>query len=433
MKKTILITLVLALALSLCACSGGEGGVSVQRADSLTAAGLAGERYAGMVVSENVVEIQRDSSKTIEELYVKVGQEVKAGDKLFTYDSAALELDLEKAKLEVEKMTGEQTTYTDQLAKLEKQLARTYNESSKVRLTLEINTLKTTIMENDYNLASKAEEISKLEEMLQHIDITTPVDGTVRQIDEQGTTGSYITIQQSGAYRIQGVINEMSMGNGLTVGSRVVAHSRVSDETWTGTVVSIDTEASLQNDNNGYYYNIGIADQMASTSNYVFYVELDSVEGLLLGQHIYVELLPPETPAGLWIPETYLMEMTMDEETFQMSASVWAEKNGKLEQRSVSLGGYDPMSGCYEILDGITAEDYLADPMNPESTAGASVSRRDVSDFDVPEVTQSSYDDEIMLPIATYPEGEIITDGEVPAEDVITIEPVDSALNETVG
>ena len=272
MKKMILITLVLTLVFSLCACGAGEGGVSVQRADSLSAAGLAGERYAGMVVSENVVQIQRDSSKTIEELYVEVGQEVKAGDKLFTYDSAALELDLEKAQLEVEKMTGEQSTYAGQLEKLEKQLARTYNDSAKVRLTLEINTLKTTIMENDYNLAAKNQEIEKLRDMLQNIDITTPVDGTVRQIDEQGTTGSYITIQQSGAYRIQGVINEMSMGSGLTVGSRVIVHSRVNDSVWTGTVVSIDTEASVQDENNVYYYNVGIADQMASTSNDVFYV-----------------------------------------------------------------------------------------------------------------------------------------------------------------
>ena len=99
MKKLTLIVTALALMLGICACGSDGAGISVQRADQLAAAGQAGDRYAGMVVSENVVEIQRDSSKTVEELYVEVGQEVKAGDKLFSYDSDALELDLEKAQL----------------------------------------------------------------------------------------------------------------------------------------------------------------------------------------------------------------------------------------------------------------------------------------------------------------------------------------------
>ena len=119
MKKLALIGLALVLMLSICACGSDGDGVSVQRADQLAAAGQAGDRYAGMVVSENVVEIQKDSTKTIEELYVEVGQEVKAGDKLFSYDSDALELDLEKAQLEVEKLTGEQTDFAEQLEKLE--------------------------------------------------------------------------------------------------------------------------------------------------------------------------------------------------------------------------------------------------------------------------------------------------------------------------
>ena len=124
MKKLTLIVTALALMLGICGCGSDGAGISVQRADQLAAAGQAGDRYAGMVVSENVVEIQRDSSKTVEELYVEVGQEVKAGDKLFSYDSDALELDLEKAQLEVEKMENEQADYTEQLAKLEKQILR---------------------------------------------------------------------------------------------------------------------------------------------------------------------------------------------------------------------------------------------------------------------------------------------------------------------
>ena len=380
-KKFVLLILVLALASSCAACGGSEGGVSVQRADRLALAGQAGERYAGMVVSENVEAITKDPSKRIEEVYVREGQEVKAGEKLFTYDSDALELELEKTQLEVEKMTGEQQTYESQLASLEKQLEKTKNSSAITRLTLEINTLKTTMMENEYNLKAKASEIENLQQMLSNIDILSPVDGTVRQIDEQGDT--YITIQQSGAYRIKGAVNEMSMASGaLYPGAAVQVFSRVSDDVWTGTVSTIDTEDTSQNNTDMWSSNI-MMDTMTTASSYVFYVELDSVEGLLLGQHVYVEVAA-EAPVmpGLWIPESFLADMVMDEQTFQYTATVWADNgSGKLEQRTVTLGICDGMTGCWEILSGITAQDYLADPFDPACTAGAATQRREPEDF----------------------------------------------------
>lgn len=382
MKKYVWAVLVFALLVGMTACGGSGSAVPVQRADQLTLAGQAGERYAGMVVNEDVVEIARDSSKKVAELYVEVGQAVQAGDKLFSYDLDEVALALEKTQLEVEKMKNEQVTYTEQLEKLEKQLKRTYDESAKTRLTLEINTLKTTMMEIEYNLKAKDKEIANLQEMLQNIDIMAPVDGTVRKVDEQGQSGSYITIQQAGAYRIQGAINEMSMANGLMIGARVKVFSRVSDATWMGTVLSIEMEDSSQNNNN-YYYVGGIMDTMTTSSNYVFYVELDSVDGLLLGQHVYMEVFneQPEMP-GLWIPESFIMDMAMDEETFEMTGTVWADNgNGRLEQRSVALGMYDYMTGCYEILSGVVEGDFLADPFNPNCAAGAATSRREPKDF----------------------------------------------------
>lgn len=380
MKKGICVMLILVLALGLCSCSGANAPIAVQRADRLMAAGAAGERYAGVVVSNNVVEVTRDSTKRIEELYVEVGDEVKAGDKLFSYDSDELELSLEKTQLEVEKMTNEQTDYTAQLEKLEKKLANTWNESDKVRLTLEINTLKTTMMENEYNLKAKDKEIAALNEMLQNIDITAPVDGTVRKIDEEGQSGAYITVQQSGAYRVQGTLNEMSMGNGIMAGSRVQIFSRVSDDTWFGTVTAINTSEVAQN-NTDMGYGYAVAEPMTTTSSYIFDVEPDSVEGLLLGQHVYMELVRDQNALeGLWIPEGFLVNFETDEETYETAAYVFAEnENGKLEQRRVTLGMYD--TGCYEILSGISETDYIADPMNPDCVAGAAVMRREPDDF----------------------------------------------------
>ncbi|MBQ7800973.1 MAG: efflux RND transporter periplasmic adaptor subunit [Oscillospiraceae bacterium] len=408
-KKRFVITAALALALSLNACGAQGDGISVQRADQLTAAARAEERYVGIVDSQDVLKIQRDSTKTIEELYVSVGQKVEAGDKLFTYDSAALELDLEKAQLEVEKMQNEQTTYAGQLETLEKQLKRTYDESTKVRLTLEINTLKTTQMENDYNLAAREEEITKLQEMLDNIDITAPAAGTVRQIDETGESGAYITIQQSGAYRIKGMVNEMSIGSGIMEGTRVKIFSRLSSQVWMGTVAYIDLEDASQN-NTDYWNSYGMTDTMTTSSSYPFYVDLDDTEGLLLGQHVYMEVAAVETGLeGLWVPENYLTDMAFDEETGETTAKVWADNGrGKLEQRDVSLGMYDGMTGSYEILSGLTAEDYVADPAVPGCEAGASTVRREPEDFGgavLATTGEEMSSDEVIIP-----EEEIITE-----------------------
>lgn len=379
LKKTLAFICAAAMAFALCACAQEDGGIAVQRADSLAAAAVAGERYAAMVISENVTEIKRDSTKTVEELFVAVGDTVKTGDKLFKYDLEALELDLEKQRLELEKMKNELSGYKEQLEKLEKQLQRTYNEVDKSRLTLEINTLKTSILEIEYQMIAKENAIADIEETLQNVDVVSPVDGTVRSINEEEGAQSYITIQQEGAYKIKGSLNEMNINAGLMPGVRVRAYSRVEKGLyWEGTVSSIDTDEPSENQNDYWY---GPVDPMTESSNYVFFVEPDSTEGLLLGQHLYVEIAPAMDKAGLWIPENFFVSFNFDE-AGNMTAEIYvADGNGKLTLRSVVLGMYDSMDFTYEVLEGISAEDYVADPADSGCAEGAQVSYRNVSDF----------------------------------------------------
>ena len=71
------------------------------------------------------------------------------------------------------------------------------------------------------------------------------------------------------------------------------------------------------------------------------------------------------------IPEYYI-GFDEDGETF-----VWAaDSRDKLEKRTVTLGVYDEMMGCYEIVDGLTDADYIAFPME-DLEPGQSVERYD--------------------------------------------------------
>ena len=98
----------------------------------------------------------------------------------------------------------------------------------------------------------------------------------------------------------------------------------------------------------------------SGSSNYPFYVELETSEGLLMGQHVYMEMdygQGEEREDGLWLDE-YMIDMTDPDAPF-----VWADNgNGKLEKRKVLLGTYDEEMMQYKINGGLTAEDSIAFP-----------------------------------------------------------------------
>ncbi|MBS6510505.1 MAG: efflux RND transporter periplasmic adaptor subunit, partial [Clostridiales bacterium] len=95
-----------------------------------------------------------------------------------------------------------------------------------------------------------------------------------------------------------------------------------------------------------------------SASKYPFYVELESSENLLMGQHVYIEpdLGQGAQKEGIWLPSAYLM--MEEEKAFVYAANTW----GKIEKRSVELGEYDETADSYEILKGVDLEDRIAFP-----------------------------------------------------------------------
>ena len=134
---------------------------------------------------------------------------------------------------------------------------------------------------------------------------------------------------------------------------------------WFGTVTLVDYESPSQGNDNNIYIG-GVEDPMSSSSKYPFYVELESSEGLLLGQHVYLELdAGEEASAALSISSAFVC---FDENG---NAYVWAEKNGKLEVRPVVTGEYNFMLDTMEILEGLTEEDYIAFPNEELCVEGA--------------------------------------------------------------
>ena len=123
------------------------------------------------------------------------------------------------------------------------------------------------------------------------------------------------------------------------------------NQVWYGTVTLVDYENPSQGSDMDRYYGSNV-DEMSASSKYPFYVELENTEGLILGQHIYMELETEEDTAASVSISSAFFAYEEDGSTY-----VWAEKRGKLEKRPVTLGDYNPMQDTYQVLEGLTEEE----------------------------------------------------------------------------
>lgn len=338
-------------------------------------------RYAGVVEPQETVEVELESGRAVKDVQVKTGDQVKKGQLLFEYDLSSIQESLAEAQLELDRLKNEATSLTDQIATLEKEKKQA-SKDNQLSYTIEIETNKMNLKKNEYSQKSKQAEIEKLQSATGDTEVRSQIDGVIQKIDtsklttedsmdtvdygydiysdDSGNSNAFITILSTGSYRIKGTVNELNVGS-IIEGEPVIIRSRVdNNQTWKGTMGTIDRESATSNNSSSMYWGmVDSSDSQTNTSSYPFYVDLDSSEGLMLGQHVYIEMDEgqDEQKAGLWLSEIYVQ----DAETG--SPYVWAaDENHKLEKRQVILGQYDEDLGEYEIADGLEKEDYIAYP-----------------------------------------------------------------------
>jgi len=375
MKITKLFALALAAAmlLSFTACTGSnENAVYVQSVASLSGMGgiAPGDRFAGVVVAENVAEVFKDQDKAVHTLLVKEGQDVEAGQELFNYDTDQLQLSLDRKNLELDQLKATIENYKQQIIDLEAERNRS---SDKLEYTIQIQSTQLDLKEAELNLAAKQTEVEQAKALLENACVTAPVAGRIQSISENGMDNygnptAYITIRQAGSYRVKGTIGELQRG-ALMEGSRVQILSRTDSSVWNGTIALIDYENPSQGNQYDMYYGME-SDEMTSSSKYPFYVELDSAEELMLGQHVYIQPEIGESSTGLAISDAFI---AYDEDG---NPYVWAESRGKLTKKSVTLGEYDMMMGTVQILEGLTESDFIAFPDPELCVEGAPTTRQ---------------------------------------------------------
>lgn len=394
--------------------------VYVESVSSLTSANSGAQnRYSGVVEPQETWEVNKNGEKTVKEVFVAEGDAVEAGTPLFEYDTETLESELAQAELDLEGMRNEITNYQEQIKQLNEE-KNTAPEDEKFNYTTQIQSLQNNIKQSEYNIESKKIEMQKKQEAIDNSTVTSEIAGVVKSINESGIDNmgnsvAYMTILATGDYRIKGTVSEQSVWS-ISEGQSVIIRSRIDEEqTWSGTISKVDMENQETNNNNNY-----VVDSSAQTSSkYPFYITLDSTEGLILGQHVYVEMDEGQSvqKEGIWLFEGYI---GMDEE----EPYVWAtNKKDKLEKRKVELGEYDEELGEYEIKSGLSEDDYIAYPMPGLYEGVATVTDASEVDYTSPLYNQEgSMEDGMIEDGEMLPEDGMMEDGEVLPADVLDSE-----------
>ncbi len=334
------------------------------------------DRYGGILETQKKETIKLDSDKTVKEISVKEGDHVKAGDILFSYDTQSMELEMQQKQIEMEKLDIQISGCNDQISQLKSQLdSGSLSASERLDYTSQMLEAQTNAAQYEYDKKTKASQIAKLEDSIKNASVRTSMNGTVEHLyDLESLSDSnpvFMEIVADGDLRVKGTISEQDIMN-IEQDMDVIVRSRSdASKTWKGKISLIETKPVSDENRTDTVYMGMDSDNSSSASKYAFYVDLESTDGLLLGQHVTIEKSSPAGPDAdaIYLPDGYVF--------FENDLPyVWAAKEigDGLEKRGITLGETDGDSMMYEITSNLSAEEYVAWPDDDCKEGAATVS-----------------------------------------------------------
>ena len=329
-----------------------SGNIYVQKVSTIIGSSYTENRYSGVVESSETVDINQDGNKSITEMYVEVGQKVRKGDKLFSYDTTEASNSIAQKKLDIEAQNNEiaaqNNTIEDYKAELNK-------GGDKVEIQVRINEASYAIRQAQNTIKATQTEIDQLNKQIENSTVLSTIDGIIKEVnresgtDESGNKKPLVSITQTSDFRVKGSISEMGS---ISEGTNVIVRSRINeDQIYKGTVTKVETDPQSNSNNN-----FSRADSGESASKYPFYVSLDNNKGLKLGQHVYIEVDNGQSTKkkGIWLDASFIVS---DDNG---NSYVWVSERGKLKKRKVELGKSDEETHTTKIKSGLSEDDYIA-------------------------------------------------------------------------
>lgn len=326
--------------------------IYVQKVSTIIGSSYTENRYSGVVESSETVDINQDGNKSITDMYVKAGQKVSKGDKLFSYDTTEAANSIAQKKLDIEAQNNEIQAQNNTIADYKAELNK---GGDKVEIQARINDASYAIRQAQNTIKATQTEIEQLNKQIENSTVLSTIDGIIKEVnkdggtDESGNQKPLVSITQTTDSRVKGSISEMGT---ISEGTSVIVRSRVNeDQIYKGTVTKVETDPQSNSNNN-----FNGADSSESASKYPFYVSLDNNKGLMLGQHVYIEADNGQSTKkkGIWLDASFIVS---DDNG---NSYVWVSERGKLKKRKVELGKTDEETFATKIKSGLSVDDYIA-------------------------------------------------------------------------
>ena len=356
---------------------------------------LSGATSYGTIEESAQQKIYLDPERSVKEVFVKTGDTVKAGEKLFSYDTELLELnvqekqlsvdiykshiEIEKKKLEeykaivpstepptetVEDSTNEEITDEDIIfdedgdetgdGEEPEEPEITYTADEKAQLVAD-QTLAVKKLEN--SLAIAENDLKQAKKELSDTTVKAAVSGTVTEIKDKSDASSdgspFCTILGDSGVTLKGTISEYDLPD-THVGDTLSVTSWMSGNTTSAEITAIN---DYPVENGSFYY-----DSSSEISYYEFTAHMENADGFEIGEEV-------EITRDLNLENDIIVLEKVYVRTDDEGSYVMVDDGGVLERRAVKTAKCEDNEYII-ITDGLSSADYIAFPYGESGKAG---------------------------------------------------------------
>ena len=311
---------------------------------------------SGQVKPGNIESFYADMTKgKVKDIAVKEGQEVKKGDKLFSYDNEEINLQMQQAEID-QKMASMRSDQGKKKIDSLKQDIKKAKDSGAEKAVLEplesqLSELEMTQKTADLEKEKGSLHMDELKKKQGELTIYSNFAGVVQKLDKDATQGSaqamggqgkpFLQIASKDPFQVQGTLTELQKSQIQKDQTVTVTAKAAPKKKWTGKITEV-SEYPTSADGNAQA--MAGAEAGQNMSYYTYKATLDSQDGLSPGYHVSLQV-NLENKKMVAVPSKSIVEEKDD-------AFVYVEDKGKLRKQMVKKGSSD--GNWIEVLEGVT-------------------------------------------------------------------------------
>ena len=321
---------------------------------------------SGRIVPGNIETIYPDPTKgTVKELFVKEGQEIAKGQKLFSYDNPELSIQLRQLEVDKKSTKIRYDQGNKKIASLQDEIKKAKGANSPKEVTDPLDAQLQDLQFQQQTIELEIEKNKLQEEDLQNkqnsLTIYSNYGGIVQKVNKDagqntsqtavGQTSPVVQIASKDPFIIQGTLTELQKSQLQPNQPITVTAKAIANKTWTGKMSEISEYPTT--DETGSSVAVAGGQQTQNISYYNFKASLDSQDGLSPGYHVSIQV-NLSTKKMLVVPSNSIVDKGN-------SRFVYVVRNNKLHKQTVTTGIGD--GNLTEILKGLkTGEKVVNNP-----------------------------------------------------------------------